>query len=278
MAGFFIASLKSIDIKPEQKAAVDGIESDMAKTGDQHRELGEKLATDIADGVAGGKIDHAKTDADIKALTKAIEASQASVQDAVNRLHKTLDPDQRKKFVETMREKGKEMREHGMGPGDHEHGKEGPGDHEHGKEGPGGHEHGMMHGSGDGEHGMHGPGGGEHGMAEHMAMLSDALGLTPEQKDKLHTKMEAQMKAKEATMKTKMAAAEKQMMAIGDAFETDKFDAKKAGVGSKAPEMAKEMATARITFVETVLAILTPEQKTKFAAHVREHAGDMHDD
>jgi protein CpxP len=281
MAALFISSLKSIDLKPEQKSVVDGIESDMEKMGDQHQEPGEKLASDIADGVAAGKIDHAKTDADIKALTKALEASAAGVQDAVNRLHKTLDPAQRKKFVETMREKGKDMREHGMmGPGDHEHGTMGPGDHEHGmmgKEGPGAHEHGM-HGPADGEHGMHGPGGGEHGMAEHMGMLAEALGLSPEQKEKIRTKMEAQMKAKEAAMKARMAAAEKHMMAIGDAFETDKFDAKKVGVGTKAPEMAKEMATARITFVETVLAVLTPEQRTKFAAHVREHARDMHDD
>ena len=115
-------------------------------------------------------------------------------------------------------------------------------------------------------------------MAEHMAMLADALGLSPEQKEKIRTKMEGQMKAKEAAMKAKMAAAEKHMMAIGDAFETDKFDAKKAGVGSKAPEMAKEMATSRITFVETVLAVLTPEQKPKFAAHLKEHASEMHDD
>jgi Spy/CpxP family protein refolding chaperone len=288
MAGLFISSLKSIDIKPEQKAAVDGIESDIGKAGEQHKELGEKLSSDIADGVAAGKIDHAKTDADIKALTKAIEASAAGVQDAVNRLHKTLDPEQRKKFVETMRAKQQEMREHGMmgsgdhehgmkGPGDHEHAKEGPADHEHAKEGPGAHEHGM-HGPGEGEHGMHGPGGGEHGMAEHMAMLGDALGLSPEQKEKIAKKMEAQMKAKEATMKAKMAAAEKQMMAIGDAFETDKFDAKKAGVASRGPEMAKEMATGRISFIETVLAVLTPEQRPKFAAHLKEHASDMHDD
>jgi Spy/CpxP family protein refolding chaperone len=34
------------------------------------------------------------------------------------------------------------------------------------------------------------------------------------------------------------------------------------------------MATERVTFVETVLAVLTPDQRAKFAAHLREHAGD----
>jgi Spy/CpxP family protein refolding chaperone len=105
--------------------------------------------------------------------------------------------------------------------------------------------------------------------------LGDELALTPEQKDKLKTKLEAQMKANHAAMKTKMEAAEKHMDAVGTAFEGDKFDAKKAGVGAQAPEMVKAMATEKVQFVETILAVLTPEQRTKFAAHLKEHAGDM---
>ena len=49
------------------------------------------------------------------------------------------------------------------------------------------------------------------------------------------------------------------MKALGDAFEGDKFDAKKLGVGTHAPEMVKEMAKRRIEFVQTVLSVLTPE-------------------
>ena len=264
MASLLIASLSSVELKPEQKSAVDGIEADLEKLGEQHGESGKKLSEDVADGVAAGKIDHAKTDADIKAIVKAVEATQVGMQDAANRLHKELDPDQRKKLVETMREKGKEMREHGMGhggPGEHEH-EHGQGAADHGPgPGPEGHE------GHEGEHG--------HGMEGHMMdKLADDLALTPEQREKIHTKLEAQMKAKEGTMKAKMAESEKHMKAVGDAFETDKFDAKKAGVGAQAPDMAKGMATERVTFVETILAVLTPDQRTKFAAHVKEHAGD----
>jgi len=105
--------------------------------------------------------------------------------------------------------------------------------------------------------------------------LGAELGLTQEQRDKLKTKLEAQMKADQAQMKARMAASEKKMKAIGDAFVGDKFDAKKAGVGTQAPEMAKTMATKEVTFAETVLSVLTPEQRTKFAAELREHAGGM---
>jgi Spy/CpxP family protein refolding chaperone len=272
MEGLMMASLESLELKPEQKTAVDGVVSDLEKLGDAAKDPRAKLEGDVADGVAAGKLDHKKIDADIAALSAAVAATEPSMQDAINRLYKTLDADQRKKLVETMREKGKEMHEH-MG-GEHEHM---GGEHEHmggeheGK-GPGGHEH---EGKGPG-HEHEGMGGHEHeGMGEGPLMkLGEELALTPEQKDKLKGKLEAQMKANRAAMKTKMEAMEKHMDAIGTAFEGDKFDAKKAGVGAQAPEMVKGMATQKVQFVETLLSVLTPEQRTKFAATLKEHAGE----
>jgi Spy/CpxP family protein refolding chaperone len=119
------------------------------------------------------------------------------------------------------------------------------------------------------EHGGPGMGGGP------MGHMGDELGLTPEQKEKLHTKLEAQMKAQHAMMKEKMAATEKHMEAIGTAFESDKFDAKKAGVGTQAPDMVKAMATAKVQMAETVLSVLTPEQRPKFLAQIKEHEAEM---
>jgi Spy/CpxP family protein refolding chaperone len=104
--------------------------------------------------------------------------------------------------------------------------------------------------------------------------LSEELALTPEQKQKLETKLQAQMKAQQATMKNKMEAGMKHLDAVGTAFEGDKFDAKKAGVGNMGPDMIKAMAKGRVEFVQTVLSVLTPEQRAKFAEHVRTHAGD----
>jgi Spy/CpxP family protein refolding chaperone len=259
MAAMFLASLDSLELKPEQKTTVDGIESDLEKLGDASKDARAKLENDVADGVAAGKLDHKKSDADINALAAAAAATEPSIQDAMNRLYKALDPDQRKKLVEGMREKGKEMHEHMA-----EHEGKGPGGHEHEHEGKGpGHEH-----EGMGEH--------EHeGMGEGPLMkLGDELALTQEQKDKLHVKLEAQMKANHAAMKSKREAGEKHLDAIGTAFEGDKFDAKKAGVGAQAPEMVKAMATQKVQFVETVLAVLTPDQRAKFAEHLKAHAND----
>jgi len=250
-----MASLDSLELKPEQKTVVEGIQTDLEKLGDASKEPRAKLEGDVADGITAGKLDHKKTDADITALATAVAATAPTMQDAMNRLYKTLDAAQRKKLVETMREKGKDMHQHmaeheGMGKGpmtkDHEGMGKGPMTKDH------------------------------EGMGESpLLKLADALALTPEQKDKLKTKLEAQMKANHATVKTKHEAAQKQLDAIGTAFEGDKFEAKKAGIGTLAPDLVKTMATQKVQFVETVLAVLTPEQRTRFAAHLKEHAHDM---
>jgi Spy/CpxP family protein refolding chaperone len=133
-----------------------------------------------------------------------------------------------------------------------------------------------------GEHGM-GPGGmgpgGEHGMGPGMhggpvEMLGQELSLSDEQKQKLRTKLENLHKSHAGEMKAKMEAGQKHVNAVLDAFAGDKFDAKKAGVGTQGPEMVKAMAKARVEFVQTVLGVLTPEQRPKFAEHIRAHEGD----
>src|SRR5262249_14739688 len=64
MAALFFSSMRSVDLKPEQKTAVDGIEDELEKLGASHKDAGQKLLNDIADGVSAGKIDRKKTDAD----------------------------------------------------------------------------------------------------------------------------------------------------------------------------------------------------------------------
>jgi len=72
-----------------------------------------------------------------------------------------------------------------------------------------------------------------------------------------------------------MAATVKQAAAVGTAFEGDKFDAKKAGVGALTPEIVKSIATSRVQFVQAVLSVLTPEQRPKFLAHIQAHNAEL---
>jgi Spy/CpxP family protein refolding chaperone len=259
MAALFTSSLSEVELRPEQKQPVADIEHDLETLGEPPKEARDQLINDVADGVAAGKIDKPKTDADIKKLSDAAAAKTASIQDAVNRLHKTLDPAQRKKLVETMRAKGEEMKEK-MKEHMHEHAE-------------GGHE------GGHGEMGEHGEHEGDHEAEEHKEheKLADELGLTPEQREKLHAKMKEEMKSMMATRKARMEKMHQHMKAVGDAFETDTFDAKKAGVGEHGPEMVKEMATMRVHMAEAILPILTPDQRAKFSAHLKAHAEDGDD-
>jgi Spy/CpxP family protein refolding chaperone len=260
VVALFLMSLDSLALTADQKTTIDGIKVDLAKHAEAAKEPREKLEADVAAGVLAGKLDQAKVDADIRAMSAAVAATQTAIQDDMNRLHQALTAEQRKKLIETAREKGKEMHQHGMAM--HEHDGKGS-EHEHGHE----HEH-------DGKGGEH-----EHdgnGMWQGpLAKLGEELSLTAEQAAKLHTKVEALVKAQQATMKGKMAATEKHLAAVGAAFESDKFDAKKAGVGTQAADLVSSVASERVQFVQAVLSVLTPEQRPKFLAHIQAHNAEM---
>ncbi len=259
MARMFAKSLADVTLRPEQKAAVDGILADMDKAADAPKDARHTLVGDIADGVAAGKIDKKKTDTDVKALSTAAEGAVPAMQDAMTRLHTTLDAGQRKQLIDSLQAHAEEMHEQ------HEH--------EHGAHGPGA--AGAPAASAAAPAAAPAPAAGapsdeDRENAEH-EKLADALGLTPDQRTKLHAKMKEEMKAEHSKMKARMEAMKAHLKALGTAFESDKFDAKKAGVGDKAGAMAKEMATGRIHMAETILGILTPEQRPKFADHIRAH-------
>src|SRR6478736_6707102 len=282
MLSLFVASIDSLELTAEQKPTIEALKADLAKHAEPATEPREKLEADVTAGVSAGKLDQPKIDADIRAMSAAVTATLPALQDDMNRLHKALTPEQRKKLIETAREKGKEMHEHGMAM--HAHGE--GGEHEHGPAGKGGeHEHGPAGKGGEHEHGPAGKGGEhEHGMGMHdgkgmwegpLAKLGEELSLTPDQSAKIQAKVEAMMKAQQGTMKDKMAASMKHVAAVGTAFEGDKFDAKKAGVGTQAPEMVSSMVTGRVQFVQAVLSVLTPEQRPKFVAHIQAHNAEM---
>lgn len=273
------SAIGELKLTAEQKPTVEAIQADMLKSAEPPVEAQAQLTVDIADGVAAGKIDKKKTGEDVKALVANADEGAAKMQDTANRLHKALDPEQRKQLADSMaakhEEHNKKMEEmlakgpDGAGPPGKEEMKPGAAAGHSGAPGQM-KEHGHGHGHGDGE-GM-----GMmmcHHMRSHLDMIAEAATLTPEQKDKLGKKLDAEVKAEQAKMKAHMKEMDKKSKAVGDAFKTDKFDAKKVGLGVERSKMAKEMAEKRVKMAELVLGILTPEQRGKFADHIREHFG-----
>lgn len=302
-----LADVRQVGLRPEQQTSVDTIQADLEKETDALKEPRTQLSNDLADGVAAGKLDKSKIEGDSKKLAQAAESTAKAVQDAANKLHATLDASQRKKLIELMREKAQEMQAHAMGhtqgPTPERHGMGPRGDMPGAGKSPGSAASAVptssasagsaqtpagaaprdvnapgMGPKGDQHMGMHHHGAGPHemgpaGWQTHMGIdrLGDILGLTQEQREKLRTKAEAHMKAQMSAMKNVHAAMQKRIRGIADAFASDKFDAKKAGVAEKHGEMMKNMLKARVEFVEMVLSVLTPEQRAKFAEHIRQH-------
>jgi Spy/CpxP family protein refolding chaperone len=110
------------------------------------------------------------------------------------------------------------------------------------------------------------PGGRERG--GHLAALTERLSLTPDQVSKisgaLHTAMAGLPKFDSKN-------AEAHVHAFSTGFAGDSFDAKSVASNANG-ELAGHGATRMALFYETVTPLLTPEQRTKLAEHLREHA------
>jgi Spy/CpxP family protein refolding chaperone len=103
-----------------------------------------------------------------------------------------------------------------------------------------------------------------------LAMVRE-LGLTQDQADKIKASFKDKMKA--APQDHTHKEVQDHLTAFGTAFKADTFDAKKL-TGAKAANghMAKWGATRRARFLEAAAPILTPEQRTKLAQTIRDHA------
>jgi Spy/CpxP family protein refolding chaperone len=104
----------------------------------------------------------------------------------------------------------------------------------------------------------------------YIAILTTDLGLTPDQADKIRAGLGEGTKAVPRFDPQEIAT---HLRAFGDAFRSEKFDAKLLTTASGAnAHMAGWGAAHMARFVETAAPVLTPEQRVKLAARLREHA------
>jgi Spy/CpxP family protein refolding chaperone len=109
-----------------------------------------------------------------------------------------------------------------------------------------------------------------------LAELSDELGLSPEQVDKISEALK-----KDAPAKADPAKLEAHIKAFSEAFSQEKFDAKSLTSAKDADAyIAKHGAERLVRFYSIVTPLLTPEQRTKLADRLREraegHGGKAH--
>jgi Spy/CpxP family protein refolding chaperone len=100
--------------------------------------------------------------------------------------------------------------------------------------------------------------------------LTRELSLSPEQVDKIKTRLKGEKPMGPKFDPEKVTA---HLTALGNAFEADNFDAKALGPGEGVSgHMATWATTGMAHFYEAVAPVLTPDQRTKLAERIREHA------
>jgi Spy/CpxP family protein refolding chaperone len=111
------------------------------------------------------------------------------------------------------------------------------------------------------------PGGRERG--GRLAELTEEVSLAPDQVTKISAALHTAMAGSSGKFDPKQGEAHVQ--AFSTAFAGDSFDAKSVTSNSNA-RLANRGATRMALFYETVTPLLTPAQRTKLAAELREHA------
>jgi Spy/CpxP family protein refolding chaperone len=112
------------------------------------------------------------------------------------------------------------------------------------------------------------PGGKEKG--GRLATFASHFGLTPDQVGKMSSALQTAMAGASTQFDPK--AAEAHVKAFATAFAADSFDAKTVTANANG-HIAGQGATRMAVFYETVTPLLTPDQRTKLAEHLREHSG-----
>jgi Spy/CpxP family protein refolding chaperone len=107
-------------------------------------------------------------------------------------------------------------------------------------------------------------------MDSHLTRMAEALQMTPDQVDRIS----AQLKSN-APPKPDPAASQDRMEAFATAFASDKFDARTLGANdAQRGRFAHSGAARMVRFYEIATPVLTPDQRSKLADHLRDRAND----
>jgi hypothetical protein len=96
---WFFRQVAALDLRDEQRATLADIQSDLAADMAPHREALRQAALHFADALEAGQLDAEKAAEQKAALMVALAEANASFGAAINRVHDTLDGDQRVALV-----------------------------------------------------------------------------------------------------------------------------------------------------------------------------------
>lgn len=232
---YALLSIPSLGVSKEQEAAVEQVRADIhAKLRPAH-EADAALLNILADGVAAGAIDMPKVDAATAKIGEVATQMDDATNDDLNRLHGILNPAERAALVDKVEA------------------------------------HFLIWQKANAEHENHANQEQEGGHIYHLAQV---LALSPEQVQKIDAAFTSSMAAFTAAHgKWDPKAAEDHFRAFAAAFAADQFDAKTLTTADKANQSVTSWGSMRmVRMYEAMTPVLTPDQRTKLAALLREHA------
>ena len=236
--GFVLESIPSLGVPPEKEASVEKIRQDIGVRFSPAYQAEAALLNAVADGVTAGKIDAAKAEAATAKIAEVSTQMDDATNDALNQLHAILAPPERDAL-------GLKVQAHfaiwyranadAVKQPDQE------------QEGG------------------------------HIRFFVGLLGLSPDQVEKVDAAFTDSMKAYyQAKGMFPMKDAKDHLDAFVKAFPADPFDAKALTTADKANSAVTTWGAVRMErFYEAMLPVLTPDQRTKLAALLREQANRL---
>jgi Spy/CpxP family protein refolding chaperone len=237
---FIAMSLESLGVSPEQKAAIEKIQSDLYAKMEPSRLAEQNVANVIAEGIAAGGADPTKVEAALSAVSAAASALHDATTDALNQLHDKLTPEQRVALMDKVEANWEVWRTSNAA-------QEQPGqDLNHdGKVSP--------------------------SEQSHLERLAKEIDLTPDQVATAQASFAA--KAQAAPVKFDPAQVEAHVQELVAAFEAATFDAKTLARRAAAHTLMADYGARRMaSFYLAVDPVLTPPQRVKLSAMIKEHA------
>jgi Spy/CpxP family protein refolding chaperone len=226
-------ALGDVPLRPEQRAELEKLAADAEARHQSLAPARKDLVEAVAAQVEAGKIDRTALQPKIDAASDAWVKIRDDDRAALERVHAILDATQRAKFVEALQARFQAKR------GDHA---------------------------------------GHHGHGE-MKQWAEDLKLTDAQKDQIKSSMRAQFKANaggqehhEGHSPAEMKAHHGDHQKIVEAFKSDRFVMDEVAPKGDARAMAAKMSGRMIHMVETVMPVLTPEQRTIAAQKIRTYS------
>jgi len=240
------AALNELELRADQKTTIEGLLADLKqdKATSTHRELDRALAS----AVRSGKLDDAALASQLASIEKEATERATKTHTALNSLHETLDAEQRTALVAALKQKME------AGPKAERRGTSEPG--VRAQRGDRLAMRGAANGMHDGLPKMHG------GFARGAGGIERQLDLSAEQRDQLRA---ARDKAPKPDFEKGMGEMKNKVGAMLDAFTKDDFDAATVMGAQDVAGRAKKATQMRVEHVRSVLAVLTPEQRFKYA-------------